>query len=49
MPTISLIDKNFLKQVLEGEKMLFKKQEVSYIHVPHYEEIAVKHLWPDLK
>ena len=29
--------------------MLFKKQEVSYIHVPHYEEIAVKHLWPDLK
>ena len=28
---------------------MLKKQEVNYINVPHYDEISVKALWPDLK
>ena len=25
------------------------KHEVSYIHVPHYDELSVKALWPEVK
>ena len=31
------------------EKKLLKKNQVNYIHVPHYDEISVKKLWLDLK
>ena len=40
------MNKDFLKQVLAGEKDLLKKTEVDYINVPHYEELSVKALWP---
>ena len=46
MPPESLINKDFLKQVLADQKQLIKKQDVSYIEVPHYEELAVKNLYP---
>ena len=49
MPDESAVNKDFLKDVLVGKKQLLKKQEVNYIAVPHYEEISVKALWPDLK
>ena len=29
--------------------MLLKKNRVDYIHVPAYEELSVKNMWPDLK
>jgi len=35
--------------VFTDEKKLLKKSNVSYIHVPYYEEISVKRLWVDLK
>ena len=35
--------------MLIGEKTLLKKKDVVYIHVSHYEELAVKNLWGDLK
>ena len=35
--------------MLIGEKTLLKKKDVDYIHVSHYEELAVKNLWGDLK
>ena len=41
-----MLNKDFLKQVLTEEKQLLKKSEVTYIHVPQYEELAVKHIWP---
>ena len=40
--------KDFLKQVFAEEKQLLHKSEVSYIHVPNYEELTVKALWPDV-
>ena len=46
LPPESLINKDFLKQVLAEEKTLIKKSNVSYIEVPHYDELAVKNLWP---
>ena len=41
--------KDFLKEVLGEDKQLLKKQEVNYIHVPQYDEISVKALWPEVK
>ena len=41
--------KDFLKAVLAEEKQLLKKQEVNYIHVPQYDELSVKALWPEVK
>ena len=49
MPPRSQVSRDFLKQVLIGDKTLIKKKDVDYIHVSHYEELAVKNLWDDLK
>ena len=49
MPDEGAINKDFLKEVFAGKKQLLRKQEVSYITVPQYDEISVKALWPELK
>ena len=43
------MNKDFIKDVLAGKKMLMKKSEVVSIEVPHYDELSVRRLWPDLK
>ena len=43
------MNKDFLKDVLAGRKNLMLKSEIQYIHVPHYEELSVKALYPELK
>ena len=42
-------NKDFLKDVFEEKKKLLKKREVNYISVPHWDELAVNKLWPQLK
>ena len=46
MPPKGECKKDFMKSVLCGEKKLYKKLQVSYIKVPHFDELAVKNLWP---
>ena len=46
LPPDSALNKDFLKQVLAGEKELLRKDDVAYIEVPHYDELSVKQLWP---
>ena len=41
--------KDFLKDVLAGRKSLLKKAAVSQVEVPHYDELAVKRLYPQFK
>ena len=43
-----MVNKDFLKDVLGGKKMLLKKTDVQTIRVPHYDELSVKNLWPML-
>ena len=43
-----MISKDFLKLVLAGKKHLMKMSEVKFIHVPKYDELAVKYLLPHL-
>ena len=45
MPPEKQINKDFMRQVLTGEKKLMKKNQVDYIHVPAYDELSVKNLW----
>ena len=47
MPDESVINKDFLKDVLAGNKSLIKKAEVQRVTVPHYDELSVKNLWPN--
>ena len=49
LPPEGLVNKDFLKDVLVGKKQLFKKVEVKDINVPHYDELAVKALYPQFK
>ena len=44
-----MVNKDFLKEVLAGEKVLLKKAEVATIEVPHYDELSVRSLWPEFK
>ena len=41
--------KDFLKDVFANRKQLLKKNDMKEIAVPHYDELSVKNLWPDLK
>ena len=49
LPDEAVFNKDFLKEVLAGKKRLLRKAEVRSIQVPHYDELSVRRLWPDLK
>ena len=38
--------KDFLKQILAGEKQLLKKKWVNEVKVPKYDELSVTNLYP---
>ena len=44
-----MINKDFLKAVLTGDKSLLRLDQVSRINVPLYDELAVGKLWPMFK
>ena len=46
MPDDNVVNKDFLKDVLCGKKMLMKKADVEKVTVPHYDELSVKALYP---
>ena len=48
MPPKTQVDKAFLRQIFTNEKKLMKKNQVNYIHVPHWDELSVKKMWLDL-
>lgn len=48
-PPEKQVNKDFLKAIFADEKKLLKKKEVDFIHVPQWDELAVKKLWPDMK
>ena len=44
----NVVNKYFLKDVLSGKKAMIKKADVELSTVPHYDELSVKSLWPQL-
>ena len=44
-----MVTKDFLKEVLAGQKQLMKKADVKAVQVPQYDELSVRNLWPEMK
>ena len=44
-----MLNKDFLKQILSGQKKLLAVNEVRYINVPLYDELSVKSIYPMVK
>ena len=49
VPDDTMINKDFLKQVLTEEKELIPIRHVNFVNVPMYDELSVKRLWPDMR
>ena len=43
-----MINNDFLKQVLAGEKCLLKLADLRPIHMPKYDELSVKYVYPKI-
>jgi len=43
------VTKDFLKEVLANKKQLLRRADVKEVSVPHYDELSVRTLWPELK
>ena len=41
-----MLNKDFIKLVLVEKKKLLSLSKVKHVHVPKYEELSVKKLWP---
>ena len=41
-----MFNKDFLKQVLTEEKLLYEMKDVKFVNVPQFDELSVKQLWP---
>ena len=46
LPPEHMMNKDFLKEVFEGNKRLLELNEVKYVIVPVYDELSVGNLWP---
>ena len=49
LPDEAVINKDFMKAVLAGQKDLLKKDQVKEITVPKYDELSVKSIYPLFK
>jgi len=49
LPPEHMMNKDFLKEVFEGNKRLLELNEVKYVIVPLYDELSVGNLWPELQ
>ena len=47
MPPDTMVNKDFLKQVLASEKSLLTMAELQAVHVPKFDELSVKRLPED--
>ena len=41
-----MFNKDFLKQVLTEEKLLYEMKDVKFVNIPCFDELSVKKLWP---
>ena len=49
LPDEAVVNKDFLKQVFSGQKDLLPKSQVAFIQVPHYDELSVKKIYPQMQ
>ena len=44
-----MLNRDFLKAIIEGKKRLLKATAVKRVSVPHFEELSVKNIFPRVK
>ena len=44
-----MCNKDFLRQIVSGEKELMTRSEIRTVDVPAYDELSVCNLWPIMK
>jgi hypothetical protein len=44
-----MCNKDFLRQIVSGDKELMPMSQVKMVDVPNYDELSVTELWPHLK
>ena len=49
MPPLGTINRDFMRQVLKGEKSLLPIAECKFVTVPQYDELGVKNVYPKFK
>ena len=49
VPPESLTNRDFLRQVLKGQKKLLKVNECRFVNVPKFDELGVNHIFPKFK
>ena len=49
LPDEAVVNKDFLKDVFAGKKELKLNSEITYVHVPHYDELSVRNIYPMFK
>ena len=43
-----MVNKDFLRQIVAGEKELIPLHAVKMVEVPNYDELSVSNLWPHM-
>ena len=49
LPPASMINKDYLKDILAEHKRLIELKDVIMVSVPKYDELSVKQVWPMIK
>ena len=44
-----MCNKDFLRQIISGEKELIERKHIQTVDVPNFDELSVSNLWPRLK
>ena len=48
-PPKLMCNKDFLRQIISGEKELIERKHIQTVDVPNFDELSVSNLWPRLK
>ena len=46
VPPEKTVNRDFLRQVLKGEKALMPISECKFVIIPNYDELGVRHIYP---
>ena len=49
MPPEKTVNRDFLRQVLKGEKMLLAIADCKFVTIPHYDELGVRHIFEQFR
>ena len=49
VPPVLMVNKDFIRQILQEEKELMELDSVRCVNMPMYDELSVKNIWPHVQ